>query len=54
MNEKVQLLVDNIEKAIIGKREVIIKLVVALISEKMNSFQYSDSPVAEKPLSSTL
>ncbi len=32
MNEKVQLLVDNIEKAIIGKREVIIKLVVALLS----------------------
>ncbi len=32
MNEKVQLLADNIEKAIIGKREVIIKLIVALLS----------------------
>ncbi len=32
MNEKVQLLADNIEKAIIGKREVIIKLIAALLS----------------------
>lgn len=32
MNEKVQLLTDNIEKAIIGKREVIIKLIAALLS----------------------
>ena len=32
MNEKVQLLIDNIEKAIIGKREVIIKLIAALLS----------------------
>ena len=32
MNEKVQLLTENIEKAIIGKREVIIKLIAALLS----------------------
>ncbi|MBQ7835001.1 MAG: MoxR family ATPase [Ruminiclostridium sp.] len=32
MNEKVQLLCDNIEKVIIGKREVIIKLIAALLS----------------------
>lgn len=32
MNDKVQLLADNIEKAIIGKREVIIKLIAALLS----------------------
>ncbi len=32
MNEKVQLLTDNIEKSIIGKREVIIKLIAALLS----------------------
>ena len=32
MNEKVKLLADNIEKAIIGKRDVIIKLIAALLS----------------------
>ncbi len=32
MNEKVQLLADNIENVIIGKREVIIKLIAALLS----------------------
>ena len=32
MNEKVQLLCDNIEKVIIGKREVIVKLIAALLS----------------------
>lgn len=32
MNEKVQLLCDNIEKVIIGKREVTIKLIAALLS----------------------
>lgn len=32
MNEQVKLLTDNIEKVIIGKREVIIKLIAALLS----------------------
>ncbi len=32
MNEKVKLLCDNIEKVIIGKREVIVKLIAALLS----------------------
>ncbi len=32
MNEKVKLLCDNIEKVIIGKREVIVKLITALLS----------------------
>ena len=32
MNEKIQLLADNIEKVIIGKREVILKLAAALLS----------------------
>ena len=32
MNERVKLLADNIEKVIIGKREVIIKLITALLS----------------------
>lgn len=32
MNEKIKLLCDNIEKAIIGKREVIVKLIAALLS----------------------
>lgn len=32
MNEQVKLLADNIEKAIIGKREVILKLIAALLS----------------------
>ncbi len=32
MNEKIKLLTDNIEKVIIGKREVIIKLAAALLS----------------------
>lgn len=32
MNEQVKLLTDNIEKIIIGKREVIIKLIAALLS----------------------
>ncbi len=32
MNEKVRLLTENIEKAVIGKREVIIKLVAVLLS----------------------
>lgn len=32
MNETVKLLCDNIEKVIIGKREVIIKLIAALLS----------------------
>ncbi len=32
MNEKIQRLTDNIEKSIIGKREVIFKLVAALLS----------------------
>ena len=32
MNERVRLLADNIEKVIIGKREVIIKLITALLS----------------------
>ncbi|MCM1333858.1 MAG: MoxR family ATPase [Bacteroides sp.] len=32
MNEKVKLLTDNIEKVIIGKRKVIIKLIAALLS----------------------
>ena len=33
MNEKVQLLVDNIEKVIVGKREVIIKIITAMLCE---------------------
>ena len=32
MNEKVKLLADNIEKSVIGKREVIIKLIAVLLS----------------------
>ncbi len=32
MNEKVRLLTENIEKAVIGKRDVIIKLVAVLLS----------------------
>ena len=32
MNEKIKLLVDNIERSIIGKREVILKLTAALLS----------------------
>jgi len=32
MNEKIQLLTENIEKSIIGKREVILKLMAALLS----------------------
>lgn len=32
MNEQVKLLADNIEKVIIGKREVILKLIAALLS----------------------
>lgn len=32
MNEKIQLLADNIEKVIIGKRKVILKLAAALLS----------------------
>ncbi len=32
MNEKVKLLCDNIEKVIIGKHEVIVKLIAALLS----------------------
>ncbi|MDE5741475.1 MAG: MoxR family ATPase, partial [Oscillospiraceae bacterium] len=33
MNEKVQLLVENIEKVIIGKRTPIIQAVAALLTE---------------------
>ena len=32
MNEKIKLLADNIEKSVIGKREVIIKLIAVLLS----------------------
>ena len=32
MNEKIKLLTDNIERSIIGKRDVILKLTAALLS----------------------
>ena len=33
MNEKIKLLADNIEKVIVGKREVILELIAALLAE---------------------